>query len=149
MAGPAAETFTITELAEEFGITPRTIRFYEDQGLLSPERQGLSRVYGRHDRTRLKLILRGRRVGFSLAEIREMLDLYDLGDDPEERVRLALEHSLRRLGELEQQRRDIDEMIVELKEGIEGIHHWLAEKAAAGNRARGAGRRPRRGQARK
>ena len=75
-----SDTFTITDLAGEFKITPRTIRFYEDKHLLQPSRQGLSRVYSRRDRARLQLILRGKRLGFSLAEIKEMLDLYDLGD---------------------------------------------------------------------
>ncbi len=124
------DTFTITELAEEFEITPRTIRFYEDKALLTPGRQGLSRIYTRRDRARLKLILRGRRVGFSLAEIKEMIDLYELGDDPEERVRLALDRSIARMQELKRQRQDIEEMIGELQEGIESIHRWLAEKAA-------------------
>ena len=74
------DTYTITDLAEEFGVTARALRFYEDRGLLSPARDGLNRVYSYRDRGRLQLILRGKRVGFSLAEIREMIDLYDLGD---------------------------------------------------------------------
>ena len=69
--------FTIGELATEFGVTTRTIRFYEDQGLLAPKRQGRNRVYDRRDRTRLKLALRGKRLGFALSEIREILDLFD------------------------------------------------------------------------
>jgi DNA-binding transcriptional MerR regulator len=75
------QTFTITELAREFDITPRAIRYYEDQGLISPERAGQNRVYSKRDRTRLKLTLRGRRLGLSLAEIRELIDLYDVGRD--------------------------------------------------------------------
>ncbi len=74
------KSYTITDLCEEFSVTPRALRFYEDEGLISPRRQGLSRVYGWRDRARLAWILRGKRVGFSLAEIREMIDLYDLGD---------------------------------------------------------------------
>lgn len=128
MGQQVGDTFTITGLAAEFDVTPRTIRFYEDKGLLAPERAGQNRVYTRRDRARLKLILRGRRVGFSLAVIKEMLDLYDLGDDQEEQVRFTLSRSLERLAELEQQRRDINEIIRELKDSIEGIHQWLAER---------------------
>ena len=85
---PASDqTYTITELAEEFAVTPRTIRFYEDKDLLRPQRNGLNRVYARRDRARLKLILRGKRLGFSLADIKEMLDLYDLGDGQVEQLR--------------------------------------------------------------
>ena len=75
-----ASSFTITELSLAFNVTPRAIRFYEDQGLIAPERQGQNRVYSRRDRARLAWILRAKNVGFSLAEIREMIDLYDLGD---------------------------------------------------------------------
>lgn len=71
------ETFKISELAKEFNITPRSIRFYEDMGLIQPERKGTARVYHRRDKIRLKLILRGKRLGFSLAEIRELFELYD------------------------------------------------------------------------
>jgi DNA-binding transcriptional MerR regulator len=78
---PREQTFTITELAREFDITPRAIRYYEDQGLISPERAGQNRVYSKRDRTRLKLTLRGRRLGLSLAEIRELIDMYDVGRD--------------------------------------------------------------------
>src|SRR4030065_695179 len=76
---PREQTFTITELAREFDITPRAIRYYEDQGLICPERAGQSRVYSKRDRTRLKLTLRGRRLGLSLAEIRELIDMYYVG----------------------------------------------------------------------
>src|SRR3954453_19500622 len=76
----SGKTYTITHLCEEFGVTPRALRFYEDEGLISPRRQGLSRVYSWRDRARLAWILRGKRVGFSLSEIREMIDLYDVDD---------------------------------------------------------------------
>src|SRR5215470_14186477 len=72
-----AERFTITQLSREFDVTTRTIRFYEDEGLLAPERRGQARIYGPRDRVRLRLILRGKRLGFSLSEIKEILDLYD------------------------------------------------------------------------
>ena len=74
------DRYSITDLAEEFGVTPRALRFYEDEALLSPARVGLARVYSRRDRARLAWILRGKRLGFSLADIREMIDLYDVGD---------------------------------------------------------------------
>src|ERR1051325_11136217 len=75
-----SRTYTITKLCDEFGVTARALRFYEDEGLISPQRNGLARVYSWRDRARLAWILRGKRVGFSLSDIREMIDLYDVGD---------------------------------------------------------------------
>ena len=95
-ADHSTETYTISDLCEEFEVTARALRFYEDEGLIAPTRHGLSRVYSWRDRARLAWILRGKRVGFSLAEIREMIDLYDLNDGREA------------------QRRDIDATITEL-----------------------------------
>jgi len=106
--------YAISDLAREFGITPRTIRFYEDQGLLSPERDGRNRVFSRRDRTRLKLALRGRRLGLSLAEIKELINMYDtVGDD---RIQLArvLDVLARRRAALEQQREDIEAVLLEV-----------------------------------
>jgi len=123
-----SETYTITDLATEFGVTPRTIRFYEDKSLLHPQRQGLNRVFSRRDRARLQLILRGKRLGFSLAIIREMLDLYDLGDGQVEQLRVTLKRSQERLAELEVQRRDIHDAIRELKEGIQALQKALSAK---------------------
>ena len=122
------ETFTITELAEAFGITPRTIRFYEDKDLLHPRRQGLNRVYSRRDRARLQLILRGKRLGFSLADIKEMLDLYDLGDGQVGQLRYTLRKSRERVAALERQRRDIEEALAELNEGCRAIETMLRAK---------------------
>jgi DNA-binding transcriptional MerR regulator len=130
-----SETYTITDLATEFRVTPRTIRFYEDKNLLHPERQGLNRVFGRRDRARLQLILRGKRLGFSLAAIREMLDLYDLGDGQVEQLRVTLKRSQERLVELEHQRRDINEAIKELKDGIEALQKALSAKGVTGHAA--------------
>ncbi|WP_374303354.1 MerR family DNA-binding transcriptional regulator [Ferrovibrio sp.] len=119
------KTFTITDLAHEFKVTARAIRFYEDKGLLHPSRQGMMRVYTKRDRARLQLILRGKRLGFSLAEIREMIDLYDLGDGQLEQLRLTLKRSRDRLGALEQQRRDIEAAVLELKHDIRTMEEFL------------------------
>ena len=119
------ETFSIRDLASEFGVTPRTIRFYEDRGMLRPARRGLNRIYSRRDRARLKLILRGRRLGFSLAEIEEMIELYDLGDGQTEQLRVTLRRVGERLDELRAQRRDVDEALAELTFGQMLIEEYL------------------------
>ena len=108
--------FSITELAVVFNITPRAIRFYEDQGLLNPERRGQNRIYQRRDFVRLAWILRGKRVGFSLAEISEMLDLYDMGDGGTRQRQVTLEKCRARIAALHEQRADIDTMIEELQQ---------------------------------
>ncbi|HEV7283616.1 MAG TPA: MerR family DNA-binding transcriptional regulator, partial [Kaistia sp.] len=88
--GNKQTTFTIGDLSREFDVTLRTLRFYEDKALLNPRREGLNRIYSRRDRSRLKLVLMGKKVGFSLTEIKEMLDLYDLKDGQVLQMRLAL-----------------------------------------------------------
>lgn len=88
---PEPATWTITELAREFDLTTRTIRFYEDRGLLHPTRRGQQRVYSRSDRTRLKLVLRGKRLGWPLDEIARMIELYDTPDGEKKQLKVMLE----------------------------------------------------------
>ena len=107
-------TYTISELAKEFGVTTRTIRFYEDQGLLSPKREGTARVFSSRDRVRLKLALRGKRLGFSIAEIRELFELYDVSRDEKKQLEEFLSRLDRRRAHLEQQREDIEVMLIEI-----------------------------------
>ncbi|MBO6506338.1 MAG: MerR family DNA-binding transcriptional regulator [Kordiimonadaceae bacterium] len=115
MTNERARRYTIKQLSSEFDVTPRTLRYYEDQGLLSPERRGQHRIYHATDRIRLAWILRGRRVGFSLAEIGEMLDLYDLGDGRETQRAVTIERCKERIKALEAQREDINATLNELK----------------------------------
>ena len=110
-----AVTFSISELAKEFALTTRAIRFYEDEGLIAPTRSGRNRVYGSRERTRLKLILRGKRLGLSLVEIREILDLYDTNVDEVPQLRKFLEILENRRALLMQQREDIDVVLTEVE----------------------------------
>lgn len=107
-------TWTISELSKEFDITPRTIRFYEDQGILSPARQGRNRVYVARDRTRLKLALRGKRLGLQLAEIRDLIDMYDGPMDTTAQLKHYLSVLKAQRETLEQQKHDIEEILGEI-----------------------------------
>ncbi len=111
-----AQTFSITELAREFDITPRAIRFYEDHGLLTPERRnaGGARVYAARDRTRLKLTLRGKRLGLSLSEIRELIDMYDSSKDETAQLAKFLQVLKDHRAQLVQQREDIEAQLKEI-----------------------------------
>lgn len=107
--------FTIGDLAAEFDLTPRTIRYYEGQGLLAPARDGTRRIYGSRDRARLTLICRGKRLGFSLAEIRDFLDLYDADDTQVEQVRYLMGRARDRIAALERQLRDVQDTLGDLR----------------------------------
>lgn len=120
-------TFTIRQLCLEFNCTPRALRFYEDKGLLAPSRQGLNRIYAYQDRARLQLILRGKRVGLSLAEIREILQLYDKGDGGAKQNAKALTRFKERIVALEAKRRDVDDAIAELRDACERMEAFLAK----------------------
>ena len=138
--GPGRErTWSISQLCEEFGVTPRTLRFYEQKGLLSPARRGWTRVFNYRDRARLKLILRGRRVGFSLEEIREMLDLYQLKDGQLTQLRVASATLRQRLASLNRRRRELDEAIADLERTCEIVDGMLKEREAAGPAGAAAG----------
>ena len=122
-----AETWTITELAQEFEVTPRTIRHYEDVGLLSPERRGTSRVFRVRDRVRLALVLRGRRLGFSLDQISTIVNMYDEQPGEAGQLRYLIEQIAVRRAELEQRRRDIEETLAELDAVEQRCHEDLAK----------------------
>lgn len=111
-----SQTWSIAELAAEYDVTLRTIRFYEDRGLLTPERRGTVRVYHPRDRVRLGLILRGKRLGFSLDEIATIVDMYDAEPGEEGQLVYLLDQITTRRAELEQRRQDIDETLEELAE---------------------------------
>jgi len=122
-----ARTYTIRQLCLEFKCTPRALRFYEDKGLLSPARDGMNRVYSYRDRGRLVLILRGKRVGLSLAEIGEILDLYEADESGAAQAAKSLRKFRERIVALEQQKKDIDDAIAQLERGVAEMEKRLAE----------------------
>ena len=125
-ASPMTELFSVNQLAEALGVTPRAIRFYEVKGLIHPRRAGTTRVFDRRDRARLLLVLRGKRLGFSLAEIREFLDLYDTDRTQVSQATMLLGRVRARIEELEQQRRDLEQTLRELhdveREAQQALH---------------------------
>ena len=125
------ELFTIGELATAFSLSPRAIRFYEDQCLLSPDRAGTQRVYSKRDRARLQLILRGKRLGFSLADIREFLDLYDSDRSKHRQMAMTLARTRSRIAELEQQLEDITITLAELRDMEGDILSYVTADANA------------------
>lgn len=125
-----ARSYTITELAQEFDITPRAIRFYEDVGLLTPARAGRNRVYTHRDHTRLKLTLRGKRLGLSLQEIRQLVEMYDSPSDTTQQLTAFLQVLGEHRGQLEQQREDLEITLAEIAQHEARCRSLLA--AAAG-----------------
>jgi DNA-binding transcriptional MerR regulator len=123
--------FTIRQLTKEFGVTARALRFYEEEGLIAPSRRGQTRLYSPRDRARIILILRGRRVGFSLAELRELLDLYEGPGGGRAQMVEARRKFEERIAVLERQKVDIDESLEELRRGIGQIDEVLSRQAAA------------------
>lgn len=121
-------TFAISDLAREFGITPRTIRFWEDQGILAPEREGSKRVFTRRDRARLKMALRGKRLGLSLAEIKDLIGMYASTEDETPQLLECLRVMSKRREALEQQREDIEAMLAEISLFERQCHEELARR---------------------
>lgn len=111
----SSRIYTISDLAKEFDLTTRSIRHYEEQGLITPERDGMQRIYYPRDRVRLQLILRGKRIGFSLAEIREIIDMYQLPEGEQKQAELLLRKIKERREVLHAQKQDIDQMLNELE----------------------------------
>ena len=125
LSAAETRTYSISELAREFGVTPRALRFYEDKDMLHPSRDGMARVYSYRDRGRLKLIVHMKSLGLPLNDIREILDLYALGDGQRAQTRASLEKFRNQVVELEKQRVDIDEALVELRKGIAYLEEKL------------------------
>ncbi|ESX77785.1 MULTISPECIES: MerR family DNA-binding transcriptional regulator [unclassified Mesorhizobium] len=124
------ELVRIGEMAKKYGVTLRTLRFYEDKGLLNPQRDGSTRLYTRRDRARLKLILLGRKVGFSLRDVKQMMDLYDPNGSNTKQLRLALDKSEKQLARLQKQRALIDDAISELSASMSTVRQMLIERSA-------------------
>jgi len=126
------EMMTIREMCEAFDVTPRTLRFYEAKELLSPKREGQKRLFTKRDRARLKLILRGKRFGFSLEEIRQLLDMYDMGGQQEVQLQKTFTLAQERLASMKQQRAELDDTIAELEEQLKwGANQLVSLKTPA------------------
>ncbi|HXP95199.1 MAG TPA: MerR family DNA-binding transcriptional regulator [Telmatospirillum sp.] len=119
--------YSVTELARDLGVTPRTIRFYEDQGLITPQRAGNTRVYSYRDRARMILILRGKRLGFTLRDIKEFLDLYVVDTTQIEQLQLLITKVRSRIALLEEQRIAVEQTLMELKD----VEHMTSDALAA------------------
>jgi DNA-binding transcriptional MerR regulator len=131
---PTRDVFTIRDLTKEFTVSARTLRFYEEKGLLEPTRRGEQRLYSRRDRARLAYVLAGKQVGFSLEEVREMLDLYDLydlGDGQVTQLKVALAKFDERIERLEKQKTDIDRVVAELTRASDAMKQKLAARGQA------------------
>ena len=128
------KTFTITELAQEFDVTPRAIRFYEDVGLITPARQGRNRVYTHRDRTRLKLTLRGKRLGFALQDIKQLVTMYDTESDTAPQLQAFLAALATHRQNLEQQREDLEITLAEIAQHEARCRGLLARLQASPRR---------------
>ena len=126
-----AATFAISDLAREFGITPRTIRFWEDQGILAPQREGTKRIFTRRDRARLKMALRGKRLGLSLAEIKDLIGMYSSTEDETPQLLECLRVMEKRRTALQLQREDIETMLAEIAQFQALCQQELARRGAA------------------
>ena len=133
-------SYSISQLAAEFALTTRAIRFYEDEGLLAPRRHGQARIYGERERTRIKLILRGKRLGLALSEIREILDLHDAREGDRRQLQRFLEALAHRRAQLEVQRGDIDALLAEIATIERDCRRRLRDAPA--ERSTGAATRP-------
>ena len=122
------ETMTIREMCDAYDVTPRTLRFYEAKELLFPIREGQKRLFTRRDRARLKLILRGKRFGFSLEEIRQLLNLYDIGDQQVTQISKTYDLACDRLADMKRQREELDVAIAELEEQLEWGEQYLSSQ---------------------
>jgi DNA-binding transcriptional MerR regulator len=129
------QTITIREMCDIFQVTPRTLRFYESKELLFPIREGQKRLFTRRDRARLKLILRGKRFGFSLEEIRQLLDLYSMGDQQQTQLARTYEIARERLADMERQRDELDDAIDDLKEQLTWVEKMIASTQHANSAA--------------
>jgi len=127
------QTYTIRNLVDEFNVTARAVRFYESKGLLSPARVAGQRVYSQRDRVRLSLIVRGKRFGFSLAEIGDLLDLYDPQDNQRSQIASTLAAAQARIDSLEEQRAEIDQTVNELRSVVATLNKTLDTLAASGD----------------
>jgi DNA-binding transcriptional MerR regulator len=128
-----ARLYSIGDLASETGVTHRALRIYEEQGLLAPRRIGNQRIYSHRDRARLILVLRGKRLGFSLADIREMLELYDVDPAHLEQLRVTLKKAQARIADLEQQQVAIAETLAELRSGERMVRDLIRQRELAGS----------------
>ena len=135
-------TYTISDLAREFGLTTRAIRFYEDQGLLAPQRAGRSRIYANRDRVRLKLTLRGKRLGLSLSEIRELIDMYDAPKGDQTQLERFVEVLEKRRRALEQQREDIEAVLEEITTFEQQCRDLLRQKRQGRSKGQSGKRKP-------
>jgi DNA-binding transcriptional MerR regulator len=125
------EPIKIGEMAKHFGVTLRTLRFYEDKGLINPAREGSTRLYSKRDKARLKLIMLGRKVGFSLRDVKQIMDLYDPHGSNAKQLRLTLDKSEKQLGRLNRQQQAINEAIEELSQLMTVVRRMLAERSVA------------------